>query len=439
MKKLWYLLLAVCTVGAFAACSDDEDNTPAPSSPITECVVPATAEIGGTLAVTGKGFEASSSLYLRDEAGKDTALEDQKLTETGFEGTVPATLTPAAYTVMLKQNGDWTLGTVRLEEMAMPVTGYTVPETAVAGEKLEITGAGFDETSKIVLVAADGARTELNTVLTSAGVECELPADLAAGDYGVILVQKNRDWTLAEKITVAVRKRIVGFGMAMLEFEMEMYNYTFKYDESGTVASISLDSSMVGLPETEIFTVTTTGSRIEAATTEEGLMLAEQLDGAINYPDSFSWEMTDSRIEKGSTLVVNKTQNYRYEYDEAGRCTGIINEGTLRDDSIFEYDNGNCTGLDVESATVFAYEDAALCNNKFGMDVAQAFLLSGDSAERIFAVAFGYIGAKSVNLPTKVYGSEITYEFDGDGYVTKASFPMFDTMGCTQVLTFRYE
>ena len=448
MKKLWYLLLAVCTVGAFVACSDDDDNTaaptpepePVPVCPVTDYAVPATAEIGGVFEVTGKGFDATSKLYLRDAAGEDTLLENQTLTETGVECTVPSTLAPAAYTVMLEQSGSWELGSIRLEEMQMPVSGYKVPEEAVLGDKLEITGVGFDETSKIVLVAADGARTELETSLNSAGVECGLPADLAAGTYGVILVQKGRDWTLAESLTLVepvVPKRLVSFGVDMVEMYMS-WTYTFRYDESGALTAIAMTMPIMELPETDIYTVTTSGDRIEVTATEEGLMLAESLYGIVFLPDSFSWEMTDSRITKGQTVVAGGAQSYVYEYDEAGRCTGVTNEGSVRDDSVFEYQNGNCTGLDAEGQSVFAYENPEARNGAFGVDVAQSFLLSSGNVDRSFAFAFGYAGGKSVNLPTTAYGVPITYEYDED-YVISASFPLGEVLGYELKLTYRYE
>ena len=60
------MLLIGCTAGAFTACSDGDDDQK-PSCPITEYTVPSTAEIGGFYTVTGKGFEASAQLFLRNE------------------------------------------------------------------------------------------------------------------------------------------------------------------------------------------------------------------------------------------------------------------------------------------------------------------------------------------------------------------------------------
>ena len=103
------MLLIGCTAGAFTACSDGDDDQK-PSCPITEYTVPSTAEIGGFYTVTGKGFEASAQLFLRNASGTETAAADQTVTAAGIECTVPSTLTAGVYTVVVKQNGSWDLG-----------------------------------------------------------------------------------------------------------------------------------------------------------------------------------------------------------------------------------------------------------------------------------------------------------------------------------------
>ena len=76
------MLLIGCTAGAFTACSDGDDDQK-PSCPITEYTVPSTAEIGGFYTVTGKGFEASAQLFLRNASGTETAAADQTVTAVG--------------------------------------------------------------------------------------------------------------------------------------------------------------------------------------------------------------------------------------------------------------------------------------------------------------------------------------------------------------------
>lgn len=98
------MLLIGCTAGAFTACSDGDDDQK-PSCPITEYTVPSTAEIGGFYTVTGKGFEASAQLFLRNASGTEIAAADQTVTAAGIECTVPSTLTAGVYTVVVKQNG----------------------------------------------------------------------------------------------------------------------------------------------------------------------------------------------------------------------------------------------------------------------------------------------------------------------------------------------
>ena len=142
MKKLWLMLLIGCTAGAFTACSDGDDDQK-PSCPITEYTVPSTAEIGGFYTVTGKGFEASAQLFLRNASGTETAAEDQTVTAAGIECTVPSTLTAGVYTVVVKQNGSWELGQVRLETAQNPVSSVVLPAAIKLNKPLEIAGNGF--------------------------------------------------------------------------------------------------------------------------------------------------------------------------------------------------------------------------------------------------------------------------------------------------------
>lgn len=131
------MLLIGCTAGAFTACSDGDDDQK-PSCPITEYTVPSTAEIGGFYTVTGKGFEASAQLFLRNASGTETAAADQTVTAAGIECTVPSTLTAGVYTVVVKQNGSWDLGPVRLEAAQNPVSSVVLPAAIKLNKTLEI-------------------------------------------------------------------------------------------------------------------------------------------------------------------------------------------------------------------------------------------------------------------------------------------------------------
>lgn len=235
------MLLIGCTAGAFTACSDGDDDQK-PSCPITEYTVPSTAEIGGFYTVTGKGFEASAQLFLRNASGTETAAADQTVTAAGIECTVPSTLTTGVYTVVVKQNGSWDLGPVRLEAAQNPVSSVVLPAAIKLNKTLEIAGNGFTSASRIFLETADAAktRTELTAVPSSTGISCTIPDGVAAGTYNVILKHNNIDWTLGENIPAAVYKRLTGISYAMSQ------TCDFSTVEGGVEAVKAILLEMVG-------------------------------------------------------------------------------------------------------------------------------------------------------------------------------------------------
>ena len=210
MKKLWLLLLAGGAMTFTPACNNDDEDTGA-SCPVA-CTVPATAEIGEEMTIAGQGFAATAEIALRNASGTEAKLEDPEITASGFTGTVPATLTPGSYTVILYQDGSWEIGTVTLSTAAdkeCPVLNIILPGAIRLNEALAIEGIGFSEDMGIVLAnTADQARTELEVSLSGSGVSCTIPEGLAAGTYDVILTQGNDEWVIAEAVPAAVYKRL---------------------------------------------------------------------------------------------------------------------------------------------------------------------------------------------------------------------------------------
>lgn len=86
-----------------------------------------------------------------------------------------------------------------------PVTGYTLPTTAVAaGSTLTIPGTGFTAAAKIILrnsANQDTPATDLQPT-EGGGITVRIPATLAAGVYTVIL-QQGGDWELGSITLIA--------------------------------------------------------------------------------------------------------------------------------------------------------------------------------------------------------------------------------------------
>ncbi len=79
MKKIWCMLLMICSVCAFSACSDDDDKQKDIAGgdkecPVTEIKVPDSAETGETVTITGKGFVTTAKLTLQNENKENLEL-----------------------------------------------------------------------------------------------------------------------------------------------------------------------------------------------------------------------------------------------------------------------------------------------------------------------------------------------------------------------------
>ena len=61
MKKLISMMLMLCAVITFSACSSDDDG---PSNPVSNPTIPQSAKIGSEVTIQGTGFAAGQTLWL---------------------------------------------------------------------------------------------------------------------------------------------------------------------------------------------------------------------------------------------------------------------------------------------------------------------------------------------------------------------------------------
>ncbi len=59
-------MLMICSICAFTACSDDDD--PTPQNPVSNVRIPATAEIGTEIIVSGTGFASTAQFTFKGTA-----------------------------------------------------------------------------------------------------------------------------------------------------------------------------------------------------------------------------------------------------------------------------------------------------------------------------------------------------------------------------------
>lgn len=244
MKKICYLLCMICTLGAFNACSDDDDNMD-PSVPVTEIVVPAKVQAGSELIIAGNGFAKDCKIILKNDVQSQELTVAERLSAS-IACTVPTTLAPGEYTVILVQAGEWPLRKITvLEEGAVdpnaPVTSLMFPKDPVAaGQEVSIQGLGFAKNCEILLKVGEEWQ-KIEIIASNTDVKFTLPANFTTGVYPVKLKQDGGEWTIGE-ITVEakaveVRNQIDKITQKIFDNE-EVSNFT--YDEQGRINLIEV-------------------------------------------------------------------------------------------------------------------------------------------------------------------------------------------------------
>lgn len=114
MKKIWFILLILSAGLVFNACSDDENTQQDGNMPVAGYVLPSYMKLGDQVVIPGNGFSGQAELYLKNAAGEELKITPDKIVYSGFLFTVPSELEKGYYTVILKQQGEWELGKVRV-------------------------------------------------------------------------------------------------------------------------------------------------------------------------------------------------------------------------------------------------------------------------------------------------------------------------------------
>lgn len=270
MKKLISMMLMLCAIITFSACSSDDDG---PSNPVSNQVVPSSAKIGSEVTVQGNGFASGQTIYLQPEQGAEVNA-NAKMTSNGATFTIPYTMTPGKVNVVLKvANDSFTLGSMNLLAADNPISTLSLPAEMAIGQEVTIAGIGFAQGDKIVV----GDKT-IDATVTTDGVKFTVPADLAEGEYAVSLVRGNSTWELGK-----------------------VYAYQQRQVESITItdnAFLTMMASKFGLTEGVLT-----------------LNMAYNADGSLQKITSngnLSWDFN----YKGKTVTV---EGYTYTLDDQGR------------------------------------------------------------------------------------------------------------------------
>lgn len=411
MKKLYYLLLMACTVFAFSACSDDDDNEDnLPKNPVTDYSVPAQGEIGGDVTIKGTGYTADSKIFLKDaKAEKEMTVKTHSSVDLVF--TVSNTLTAGTYTVVLHQaGGTWDLGTIALIA-ANPVKDFEIVEKSVkAGETVNVKGTGWSTDCQIYLLDAASVSTDVENIqTTSTGIQFTIPASVIPGTYTVMLKQSG-DWSLGTIEIVAEGPKKLSV-VDFVDSDGDGYKLELFYNADGKVDSIhrSNDDRLntgwkINYTETEI-TITISGT-----------------DGSGDPADGKNVFKLENGVVKSSTSTdADETVNYNWTMNDKGYLEDVESEYSH---ATYSYDsNDNLTMSENEENffnVTFEYDANGIVeNNLAGID-GMAFILNSFDYPDFLARLLGIAGKSTPNLPSgctedSAWGPyDIKYEKSGD-------------------------
>lgn len=245
MKKLISMMLMLCAIITFSACSSDDDG---PSNPVSNQVVPSSAKIGSEVTIQGNGFASGQTIYLQPEQGAEVNA-NAKMTSNGATFTIPYTMTPGKVNVVLKvANDSFTLGSMNLLAADNPISTLSLPAEMGLGQEVTLAGIGFAQGDKIVV----GDKT-IDATVTTDGVKFTVPADLAEGEYAVSLVRGNSTWELGkvyayqqrqvESITITDNAMLNQYA-PMLGLADGTLIVNFAYNEDGSLKAISSNGAV---------------------------------------------------------------------------------------------------------------------------------------------------------------------------------------------------
>lgn len=422
MKKWYFLLLMICSVCMFTACSDDDDD-PVPQIPVSNVSMPSSATIGEEVNILGNGFAETARICAKDALGKETEVTVSQHLSTGVTVVFPAVLTAGDYTVVLKQGGDWELGKITLiAAKPLPITDLSIPESAELGETLVLTGKNFPDNGEYYLQAADGQRTQLTPAEAQqeGSLTLIVPATLTEGSYTLILKVGDDEWKLSElSVSVSGPKRMKSIKITDNLHEITR-NFNLHYNTDGKIDSIKMSVENHPLCENWYITYASGSATMQ--------MEGKNLDG---NPITSSIVLTldeNNRIEQNVyTNDISEEYTYTWTYDGEYLKSdeyGSIDYFTFTLES-YVYKNGNldtCTMYwdtemipdNVSGGFQFYYNGEVKENNGGGVDILSLIMyIFNNENSLLYSRLLGLHGTVSAQLPTEVTGDfnkKFTYE-----------------------------
>lgn len=403
MKKLISMMLMLCAIITFSACSSDDDG---PSNPVSNQVVPSSAKIGSEVTVQGNGFASGQTIYLQPEQGAEVNA-NAKMTSNGATFTIPYTMTPGKVNVVLKvANDSFTLGSMNLLAADNPISTLSLPADMAIGQEVTIAGIGFAQGDKIVV----GDKT-IDATVTTDGVKFTVPADLAEGEYAVSLVRGNSTWELGkvyaflqcqvESITIT-DNAMLNMYAPMLGLEEGKLVVNFAYNEDGSLKAISSNGAVEWAFEYSGKTITTKNLYDQP--------IAYTIDDQGRIISSTGYDMYGDAVA------------YTWNYDANGYLVSVKKNGAADNDDanlLNTYTDGNLSAYTMSLANGLTTDKSIrTCPNT----VEPLYLLNAfgwmQTREDLF---LGFLLNRNVKVSTYVPSQLIAAEMDESGAETSVT------------------
>lgn len=404
MKKLISMMLMLCAIITFSACSSDDDG---PSNPVNNQVVPSSAKIGSEVTVQGNGFASGQTIYLQPEQGAEVNA-NAKMTSNGATFTIPYTMTPGKVNVVLKvANDSFTLGSMNLLAADNPISTLSLPADMAIGQEVTLAGIGFAQGDKIVV----GDKT-IDATVTTDGVKFTVPADLAEGEYAVSLVRGNSTWELGkvyafqqrqvESITIT-DNAMLNMYAPMLGLEEGKLVVNFAYNEDGSLKAISSNGAVEWAFEYSGKTITT-------MSLFSGAPFTYTIDDQGRIIGSTGYDMYGDEVA------------YTWNYDANGYLVSVKKNGAADNDDanlLNTYTDGNLSAYTMSLANGLATDKSIrTCPNT----IEPLYLLNAfgwmQTREDLF---LGFLLNRNVKVSTYVPSQLIAAEQDENGAETSVT------------------
>ncbi|MDE5610775.1 MAG: IPT/TIG domain-containing protein, partial [Odoribacter sp.] len=351
MKKIWFMLLLVCSACAFTACSDDDEKTPEAVAPTA--TMPEKISIGREVTIEGKDFADNAKLTLKSET-ETIELKDAKFTATSVTFTLPVNTKPGSYQVIVNQNDkDYVLGNVEVSDF--PITDLLMPSKIKTGEKTHIFGEGFTESDKLILQSNSEQKIEIGDAdFNDKEASFTLSYAFMAGNYSLLLIQNEKEYKLGDleieenttiitpitkrisKITYADGSGDVNYTLHYADNQIERIEYSYQsegetIEETVYNISYSANQILINHEDETIYTYTLSNGNVEKCT-DNGESVFNWDYNSENYLSQII-EVFRDVDDEGEEIVEESPTNYTYDNGNLVDIEGVgvdFNKSSLK-------------------------------------------------------------------------------------------------------------